>query len=82
MFQKAKYELKDGDVSIFKNDKKSADTDPDYNGTVRLSGVDYGVNLWKRQSKKGLQYLGGSARVKGEKPGTKPGPEFDDPIDF
>lgn len=61
------YEMKDGDISIFKNDKKSKPSDSDYNGKLRINGVDYVLFLYKRQAKSGLTYLGGSIRVKGER---------------
>lgn len=45
-----KYELKEGEGSLFRNDKKSAETDPDYNGSTRLNGTDCSINGWKKQS--------------------------------
>ena len=52
-----KYEMKDGEGSLFKNDKKSKETDADYNGSARLNGTDYSINGWKKQAKSGVSYL-------------------------
>jgi hypothetical protein len=79
-----KYEVKDGEGSLFKNDKKAKDTDADYNGSARLNGTDYSINGWKKQARSGVNYLKLSLRPKGEKAGSSPkksGPfEFEDEI--
>lgn len=35
--------------SIWKNDKKVKDTDPDFTGSVNVNGVEFWVNAWKRK---------------------------------
>lgn len=35
--------------SIWKNDKKVKDTDPDFTGSVNVAGVEFWVNAWKRK---------------------------------
>ena len=59
-----KYQMKDGEGSLFKNDKKSKETDADYNGSARLNGTDYSINGWKKQAKSGVSYLKLSLRSK------------------
>lgn len=34
--------------SIWKNDKKSKETDPDYTGSINIEGVDYWLNGWRK----------------------------------
>ena len=76
---KSKYEMKDGDGSLFKNDKKAKETDADYNGSARLDGTDYSINGWKKTAKSGVSYLKLSLRPKGGGTGSK-GADFDDAI--
>ena len=60
------YERKDGDMTLFANDKGGNDKRPDYKGTALLNGVEYEVALWNRVSQKGTAFLSGSI-----KPATK-----------
>ncbi len=54
------YEKKDGDISIFKNDKGENDKRPDMRGTALIGGVEYRVSLWTRTSQKdGSKFLSG-----------------------
>lgn len=62
----SKYEVKDGEGSLFRNDRKRAETDPDYNGSARLNGTDFVINGWKKTAKSGVAYLKLSLRRKGE----------------
>lgn len=72
------YELKDGEGSLFKNDKKTKDTDPDTNGSARIGGVDYVINGWKKNAKSGLGYMKLSLKPKSEVAGKKKAPFNDD----
>lgn len=47
------YELKDNSGSLFKNDRKEADTHADYNGTVMIDGTTYWINAWLKDGGKG-----------------------------
>lgn len=86
------YEKKDGDVSLFANDKEGNDKRPDYKGTALIGGVEYEVALWNRVSQKGTPFLSGSIKKAGEKKEqpkkeeTKPAldgvPTFDDEVPF
>jgi hypothetical protein len=77
------YELKDGEGSLFKNDKKRGDTDPDTNGSARIGGVDYVINGWKKNAKSGLSYMKLSLRPKSEVAGKKKAAApFNDSVDF
>jgi len=39
--------------AIFKNDKKTKDTHPDYRGKVNVNGKEMEVALWVKQGKNG-----------------------------
>ena len=60
------YELRDGQGSLFKNDKKGNEKAPDYKGTAKLGGEMYDLAGW---IKKGSQssFLSVSIQKKGER---------------
>ena len=43
--------------AIFKNDKKTAETHPDYKGGINVNGQEFDVALWLRESDKGVRYF-------------------------
>lgn len=43
--------------ALFKNDKKTKPTQPDYTGRINVKGVDQRVSGWIETSQKGLKYL-------------------------
>lgn len=52
------FQQKDGTGSLFKNDKKEKDTDPDYKGSALINGVDCWIGSWLKVSKKnGVKYM-------------------------
>lgn len=53
------YEKKDGDISVFKNEKENS-RQPDYRGELLLNGVTYKVALWSRRDG---EILSGSVEV-------------------
>ena len=50
-------ETKNNSGAIFKNDKKTAETHPDYKGKVNVNGADMEVALWVKESKAGMKYF-------------------------
>lgn len=46
------YEHKDGQGSLFKNDKKTGNQ-PDYRGTAKIDGKDKRMSAWIKDSKNG-----------------------------
>lgn len=70
------YELKDGQGSLFKNDKGDNAKRPDYRGSVKIGGVEYELAAWIREGQKG-KYMSLSAKPKGERPMPK---RDDDPV--
>ncbi len=47
------YQLKDGNGSLFNNDRKEKDTHPDLAGSIMLNGKEYWLSGWKKQGSKG-----------------------------
>ena len=47
------YEAKDGDISVFVNDKGGNDKRPDWRGDALIGGVKYRVSLWEKKGGKG-----------------------------
>ena len=53
------WEKKHGDVTLFANDRKTKDTQPDFRGTIHVQGKDYELVLWNKVSKNGNPFLSG-----------------------
>jgi hypothetical protein len=54
------YEMTEGEITIFRNDKDGNDKRPDMRGKCRLGGADYKLSLWARTPKSGgAKYLTG-----------------------
>lgn len=58
------YEMKNGSGSLFKNEKKSADTHADYNGSIMVEGREYWLNAWIKESATGKKYMSLSIKPK------------------
>lgn len=43
--------------SLFRNDRKTKETHPDYQGRVLIDGVEYYQSAWLRVSKSGKKYF-------------------------
>ena len=50
------YEHKEGQGSLFKNDKQN-DRQPDLKGTIMIGGKTYEIAAWNRTSQNGRQYI-------------------------
>ncbi len=48
------YVLKEGQGSLFKNDRKTSPKHPDIKGSIRLGGVDYWLSGWKQEGRYSL----------------------------
>ena len=53
-------EQKPNSGAIFKNDKKTAQTHPDYRGKINVEGKDFEIALWLKESAKGMKYFSAS----------------------
>lgn len=47
------YQPKDGDGSLFDNDYKQSDNQPDMRGNLLLNGVEYQISAWRKQGQRG-----------------------------
>jgi len=57
--KKVAYEMEEGQVSLFVNDKEGNDKRPDFRGEGLFKGEKVVISLWKKTSKKGTNYLSG-----------------------
>ncbi len=53
------YELEEGNISVFVNDKGDNPKRPDYTGKCMVDGQELQISLWNSTSKNGLNYLSG-----------------------
>jgi len=56
---KMAYEIEEGKVSLFKNDKGDNEKRPDYTGKCMVNGEILHLSMWDSTSKGGLKYLAG-----------------------
>jgi uncharacterized protein (DUF736 family) len=56
--------------TIFKNDKKTADNQPDYRGKINVEGKELEISLWVKTAQSGVKYM--SAAIK--EPWVAPAP--------
>ena len=59
------YELREGDISVFPNDKEGNENRPDLTGKVLLNGQEMRVALWEKESSTtGNKFLSGKIEEK------------------
>lgn len=77
------YEQKDNSGSLFINDKKDNENQPDRKGSIRVAGVDYWVSGWLKKTQQGQSWLSLSVTPKDKqsKP-AKPAKRQQDDDDF
>jgi uncharacterized protein (DUF736 family) len=81
------YQQKDNTGSLFKNDRKEAETHADYRGSALLNGVEHWVDAWINTSNSGAKYMSLKFKPKnadqtGSYARTEPAPAgFDDDSD-
>lgn len=51
------YELKEMQGSLFKNNKKTTELQPDYTGKFKVNGVELQLSAWVAKTKSGETYL-------------------------
>ena len=73
--------------AIFKNDRKTADNQPDYRGKINVDGKEWEISLWVKESQAGSKYFSAAIKepwVKPEEPtqGAKSRHDFDNDPPF
>ena len=58
------YEMNNGDLPLWANDRKESDRHPDYKGKALINGTIYDVALWSRTDRNGNQYFSGKIEVR------------------
>ena len=80
------YELKDGQGSLFKNDRKESETHADYTGAVMVGGQEYWLNAWVKRSVGKAPFFSLSLKPKQAKaapaPAAAKSPDPDDDLPF
>mgnify|MGYP000108734433 CR=1 FL=1 len=61
-------ETKVNSGAIFKNDRKTAENQPDYRGKINVDGKEWEISLWLKEAQSGNKYF--SAAIK--EPWVKP----------
>ena len=54
--------------SLFRNDRKTADTHADYTGSLNVDGQEFWLNAWLKESKTGQKFFSLSVRPKEARP--------------
>ena len=73
------FEPKPNTGALFKNERKTKTTQPDYQGNVNIDGVEYKLSGWIREMKdKGTKYLSLSVAPKDARYGTSNSRRDDD----
>lgn len=47
------YELRNNSGSLFKNDRRTKDSHPEYSGTIMVDGQEYWISGWVKDGGKG-----------------------------
>jgi hypothetical protein len=85
MIMQAQDQKRDNAGILRKNARKERPSQPDYTGSLTVSGKDYWLSAWKKENERGA-FLSLALQPKDERP--KPAPKesaavpFDDAIDF
>lgn len=84
------FELKDGQLFIFKNEDRKPDSNqPTHRGQMKVGDKEYWVSCWIKEGKKG-KFFSCSTQEKEQQPApnknsshvVEPGKNFDDDIPF
>lgn len=89
------YEQRDNSGSLFKNDKKTTDTQPDYRGEAMVNGQMMWMSAWVKTSAKGTKFMSFSFQPKEQQgqaptrqaparqaPAPQADPDFDSDLPF
>lgn len=67
------YELREGQGTLFKNDKREKDSQPNARGEALIDGVLYEVAAWTKEGRKGkFQFLSFKRKDQRREPDDRP----------
>lgn len=69
---KEPYHHKPNRGSMFENDRKMKETQPDFTGSIDVNGVTYWLSGWKQISEGGKKYLSVAVTLQEERPQQPP----------
>jgi hypothetical protein len=77
------YVQKDGQGSLFKNDRKEKDSHPDYKGSITINGQEFWLSAWIKKGEKTFMSLAAQPKEaqaprRAPAPAPKPASGFDD----
>jgi hypothetical protein len=58
------FELKDGQGSLFKNNRKTSDSHPNLTGEIKINGEVYWISGWTKPTKNGDKWISLSVKKK------------------
>lgn len=58
------YELKEGNINIFKNKKRENENQPEYKGEAMINGQLVDIAFWAKVTKNGEKYFSGKIQNK------------------
>ena len=64
--------MKEGGISLFKNNRKEKDTHPDYAGSIMINGKEHYLNAWLKEGKNGKFFSGSVGKEKVPKDNFSP----------
>jgi uncharacterized protein (DUF736 family) len=78
------YEMNDDTFTLFKNDEKQNEKQPDYKGKIKINGKERPIAVWIKEAKNGRKYMSGKVsdyKMPEEvKRAAAPEPEFNDDL--
>lgn len=74
----AEYQQYPNSGSLFKNERKTTEKHPDYNGSLNVDGVDFWVSGWIKTAKNGKKFLSLAINPKQPKEAGESLPPLDD----
>lgn len=78
------FEHKSNSGSIFRNDRKERESQPDHRGDCKVNGDDYWISAWVNETNNGTKYFSLKFEPKERKAPTKTNspPDFDPDVPF
>lgn len=66
------YEMKEGSGSLFKNQRKTSESHPDFTGSIKLNGKEHWFSAWVKESPKAGKFFSVSVGKVKEQSNFKP----------